>query len=127
MTLHLARDPQADRMLETDPFALLVGMLLDQRIPLEKAFAGPRILAERMGVSRLDAAAIAAHDPGVFVEVFATPPALHRFPKAMAERTQRLAQMIVDEYGGDPAAVWRDARSGAELVDRVGRLPGFGR
>jgi len=125
--LHLAQEPEADHMLATDPFALLIGMLLDQQIPLERAFVAPYRLAERIGVTTLDPAALAAHDPGVLVEVFALPPALHRFPKAMAERTQKLAQLIVDSYGGDAAAVWRDAASGAELVARLAKLPGFGK
>jgi uncharacterized HhH-GPD family protein len=84
-------------------------------------------LAQRIGVVQLDAAALAAHDPGTFIEVFSTPPALHRFPKAMAERTQKLAQMIVDEYDADAGSVWREAGSGADLLARVGRLPGFGK
>jgi uncharacterized HhH-GPD family protein len=125
--LHLAQEPEADALLVTDPLALLIGMLLDQQIPLERAFVAPYRLAQRIGVTTLDAAALAAHDPGVLVEVFAMPPALHRFPKAMAERTQKLARVIVDEYGGDAAAVWRDASSGAELLARVARLPGFGK
>jgi len=126
-TLYLATDPAADELLATDPLALLIGMLLDQQIPLEKAFSSPYVLTQRLGVTRLDATAIADHDPEDFVRVFSTPPALHRFPAAMAERTQKLGQVIVDEFGGDPASVWTAAKTGADLVKRVGRLPGFGK
>jgi uncharacterized HhH-GPD family protein len=126
-TLYLATDPVADELLATDPLALLVGMLLDQQIPLEKAFSSPYVLTQRLGVAHLDAAAIANHDPEDLVRIFTTPPALHRFPAAMAERTQRLCQVIVDEFDGDPASVWTAAKTGADLVKRVGRLPGFGK
>ncbi|HEX5541294.1 MAG TPA: HhH-GPD-type base excision DNA repair protein [Micromonospora sp.] len=126
-TLYLAQHPDADTLLVTDPMALLIGGLLDQQIPLERAFVAPYRLAQRLGVARLDAAAIAAHDPQSFVEIFATPPALHRFPAAMAARTQKLAGLIVDEYNGDVAAVWTGAADGADLVRRLGALPGFGR
>jgi uncharacterized HhH-GPD family protein len=126
-TLFLAQRPEADRMLATDPLALLVGMLLDQQIPLEKAFSGPYVLAERLGVARLDVAALAGHDPQVFARAFSTPPALHRFPTAMAERTQRLCQVILDDFGGDPASVWTGAADGRDLVARIGVLPGFGK
>jgi uncharacterized HhH-GPD family protein len=126
-TLYLATDPAADELLATNPLALLVGMLLDQQIPLEKAFSSPYVLTQRLGVATLDAAALAAHDPADFTRIFATPPALHRFPAAMAERTQRLCQVIVDEFGGDPASVWTGAKTGADLLKRVGRLPGFGK
>ncbi|HYZ02998.1 MAG TPA: Fe-S cluster assembly protein HesB, partial [Candidatus Binatia bacterium] len=91
MTIAWTGRPEADRLLETDALALLIGMLLDQQIPLEKAFKGPRILAERMGVERLDAATIAGYDAEGFAKLFATVPAIHRFPGAMAERTQKLA------------------------------------
>lgn len=126
-TLFLAQRPEADRMLATDPLALLIGMLLDQQIPLEKAFTGPYVLAERLGVSRLDVAALAAYDPAQFARAFSTPPALHRFPGAMAERTQRLCQVLLDDFGGDPASVWSGAADGKDLVARIGVLPGFGR
>jgi uncharacterized HhH-GPD family protein len=126
-SLYLARQPAADELLTTDPLALLIGMLLDQQIPLEKAFAGPYVLAERLGVDRLDAATIADADPEAFAKLFATPPALHRFPVAMAARTQKLCQQVRDEYGKDAAAVWTGAKNGADLVKRVGSLPGFGK
>jgi uncharacterized HhH-GPD family protein len=126
-TLYLATDPAADKLLATDPLALLIGMLLDQQVPLEKAFSSPYVLTQRLGVTTLDAAALAAHDPEDFVRIFATPPALHRFPAAMAERTQKLCQVILAEFDGDPASVWTAAKTGADLVKRVGRLPGFGK
>jgi uncharacterized HhH-GPD family protein len=125
--LHLAQEPEADEMLATNPLALLIGMLLDQQIPLERAFVAPYRLAQRVGVRELEAAALAAYDAGSLVEVFAIPPALHRFPKAMAERVQKLAQIIRDEYDGDAGALWRDAPTGADLVSRLARLPGFGK
>jgi uncharacterized HhH-GPD family protein len=129
--LYLAQEPDADRMLATDPLALLIGMLLDQQIPLERAFVAPYRLAERLGVEqlgveRLDAAAIAGHDPEALAAIFATPPALHRFPGSMAARVQALCVIVRDEYGGDGAAVWSGAQTGADLVKRLKALPGFG-
>lgn len=126
-TLYLATEPAADEMLATDPLALLIGMLLDQQIPMERAFVAPYRLAQRLNVDRLDAAALATYDPEALTEIFATPPALHRFPAAMAARTQKLAQMVVEEYGGDAAAVWTTATDGQDLVRRIGKLPGFGK
>jgi uncharacterized HhH-GPD family protein len=126
-TLYLAQDDAANDFLAKDPMALLVGMLLDQQIPMEKAFTGPHVLAERLSVDRLDPAALADHDPEEFVTLFATPPAIHRFPKAMAERTQKLARAIADDFGGDPASVWTEAKDGADLVARIGSLPGYGK
>jgi uncharacterized HhH-GPD family protein len=124
--LCLAQDPEADALLTRDPLALLIGMVLDQQIPLEWAFKGPRHLADRLGRD-LDAADIAARDPEALAAVFATPPALHRFPGSMAGRVQQLCQTIVDEYGGDPAAVWTGAASGGDLLKRIEALPGFGK
>lgn len=126
-TLYLATEPEADALLATDPLALLVGMLLDQQIPMERAFVAPYRLAQRLGAPRLDAAAIAAYDPDALSKIFATPPSLHRFPGAMAARTQQLCRVVADEYGGDAAAVWRGAVTGGELVKRLGGLPGFGK
>jgi uncharacterized HhH-GPD family protein len=126
-TLYLATDPDADALLADDPLALLIGMLLDQQVPMEWAFGAPLRLAQRLGTPRLDAARIAGHDPQALEKIFATPPSLHRFPAAMAERTQKLCQRLVDEYDGDAEAVWREAVTGAELAKRLGRLPGFGR
>ncbi len=117
-------DPAADRLLAEDPLALLIGMLLDQQVPMEWAFKGPSTLKERLG--GLDARAIAAMDPDRLDAVFRERPALHRFPSAMAKRTQALAQALVDDYDGDAAAVWRDVSDGAELLARLRALPGFG-
>jgi len=125
--LWLAQEPPADEMLERDPLALLTAMLLDQQVPLEKAFVGPYRLAERLGgVDRLDASAIADHNPEDFAKIFSTPPAIHRFPGAMAERTQKLCRAITNDYAGDAAAVWTGAQDGKGLLKRLGALPGFG-
>jgi uncharacterized HhH-GPD family protein len=126
MSLHLATTHDGNALLARDPLALMLGMLLDQQIPMEKAFTSPSVLAERLGVDQLDAAAIAAMPPEELLELFRTPPALHRFPGSMAERTQQLCQALVEHWDGDAAAVWREVDSGAELVRRVGTLPGFG-
>ncbi len=126
-TLYLATEKPADELLASDPLALLIGMLLDQQIPMERAFVAPYRLAERLGTDRLDAAALAGYDPEALAEIFATPPALHRFPGAMAARTQQLCAHIVEEYGGDAAAVWAAAADGKDLVKRLGKLPGFGK
>lgn len=125
--LWLAQDPAADEMLKHDPLALMIGMLLDQQIPLEKAFKGPHVLAERLDVKRLDAAALAGHDPEKFSKIFATPPAIHRFPGSMAERTQKLCRAIAQEYEGDAARVWTEATDAKDLFKRLGDLPGFGK
>lgn len=119
-------EPAADRLLDRDPFALLTGMLLDQQFPMERAFAGPQKIAERLGVDRLDPAAIAALDPEEFSALCATPPAVHRYPGSMAGRIQALARTVLDEYGGDTASLWTGADSGAELLRRLRALPGFG-
>ena len=124
-TLQLAQDPGADALLESNPFALLVGMLLDQQIPLEVAFAGPKKIADRMG--GVDAREIADYDPEKFAALCAERPAVHRFPGSMAKRIQALAQIIVDRYGGDAAAVWTAGDpDGAEVLARLRELPGFG-
>jgi uncharacterized HhH-GPD family protein len=122
--LHLAQDADADALLSRDPLALLIGMVLDQQIPLEKAFTSPLVLSRRLGRD-LDAREIAEHDPERLAEIFTTPPALHRFPGAMAKRVQELCRVLVDTYGGDPAAVW-DTKDAAELLRRLKALPGFG-
>ena len=124
-TLHLSQDPDADALLSRDPLALLLGMLLDQQIPMEKAFKGPAVLAERLG--HLDATRIAEHDPEAFAALVATPPAVHRFPGSMAKRLQDLCRALVDGYGGRAEAVWEDVADGAELLRRLEALPGFGR
>jgi uncharacterized HhH-GPD family protein len=123
--LQLAQDPAADALLESNAFALLVGMLLDQQIPLEVAFAGPRKIADRMG--GVDAREIADYDPDKFAALCAERPAVHRFPGSMAKRIQALAQIVVDRYGGEAAGVWAAGDpDGAEVLQRLKELPGFG-
>ena len=117
-------DEAADRFLSEHPLALLIGMLLDQQVPMEWAFRGPYTLNERLG--GLDAAAIAAMTEDDVIEAFRTKPALHRFPGSMAKRTHALCQAIVDEFDGDAEKIWRDASSGDELYARLRALPGFG-
>ena len=124
--LCLAQDPAADALLTNDPTALLMGMLLDQQFPLEWAFRAPWRLAQRMERTSLDAAEIADWDPEAFVKLMAGPPALHRYPAAMAERVQGLCRVVVDQYGGDAAALWETAGTGKELLARLRALPGFG-
>lgn len=126
MALHLATTDAGNALLDRDPLALLLGMLLDQQIPMEKAFTSPSMLAERMGVERLDAGQIAALPPDELLKHFRTPPALHRFPGSMATRTQQLCQVLVDEWGGEAENVWAGVDDGHELVRRIGSLPGFG-
>jgi uncharacterized HhH-GPD family protein len=123
--MYLATTDAANALLEHDPLALLIGMLLDQQIPMEKAFTSPEVLRERLG-GRLDVTEIASHDAEHFEQLFRQPPALHRFPAAMAKRAQELARTIVDNYGADPAATWTGARTGAELQADLAKLPGFG-
>jgi uncharacterized HhH-GPD family protein len=126
MALHLATTPAANDFLADDPLALLVGMLLDQQIPMEKAFTSPQVLAERMGVNRLDAQVIADYDPAEFEAIFRQVPALHRFPAAMAKRVQELCRALVAQYDGDTESIWRTAEDGLALVKRIAGLPGFG-
>jgi uncharacterized HhH-GPD family protein len=118
--------PAADALLERDPFALLAGMMLDQQFPMERAFAGPHKIAERLGVDDLDPAFLAAADPEAFAALCATPPAVHRYPGSMARRLQALAAVVVEQYGGDASALWTEASSGADLLARLRALPGFG-
>lgn len=123
--MFLAADPQADDLLDKDPFALLVGMLLDQQVPMETAFAGPWKLHQRLG--GLDAGRIAAMPPEEFAAVCATPPAVHRFPGSMAGRIQTLARTVSEELGGDAARVWTEGDpDAAEVLRRLQALPGFG-
>ncbi len=123
--LPVTGDPEADKLLVDDPLALIIGMLLDQQVPMEWAFSGPLRLREKLG-GRLDATEIAALDPAAFEAIFRGPPALHRYPGSMAKRTQALCQYLVDHYGGDAAAVWTGVDDGDELLRRVRALPGFG-
>ena len=117
-------DPAADELLATDPLALVIGMLLDQQVPMEWAFRGPYRLRERLG--GLDAATIASMDAGELEKVFRDKPALHRYPAAMAKRVHALCQHLVERYGGDAARIWDDASTGEELLARVRELPGYG-
>jgi uncharacterized HhH-GPD family protein len=123
-TIPVTGDPAADELLTESPLALLIGMLLDQQVPMEWAFKGPHTLQERLG--RLDCAAIAAMPPDDLKAVFSAKPALHRFPGSMATRTHDLCQALVDDYEGDAERVWKGAASGDELLARLRALPGFG-
>ena len=123
-TLAIVSDPEANELVNTDPLALVLGMLLDQQVPMEWAFFGPWLLHERLG--GLDAAAIAAMDPDEILVVAKGPRAIHRFPKAMAARVQALCAHLVERYDGDAEAIWRDVPSGHELFARLKALPGFG-
>jgi uncharacterized HhH-GPD family protein len=125
-TLRLAQDREADEFLSRDPLALLLGMLLDQQFPMERAFASPWLLAQRLGRQRLDAAELVAWDPDDFAKQMAGPPALHRYPGSMALRIKAVCAYLVDTYGGDAGALWRGAATGAELLKRIRALPGFG-
>jgi len=124
-TFFITGDPEADALLARDPLALLIGMLLDQQVSMELAFAGPLKLHQRLG--GLDAAAIAAMDPDAFAAVCCEKPSIHRFPGSMAKRTQELCGALVDGYGGKADKVWKDVRTGEELVARLEALPGFGK
>src|SRR6478672_4994925 len=121
MAIQITGDARADEVLTDSPFALLVGMMLDQQYPMEHAFRGPAKVLDRFGT--LDPAAIAAADPEEFVALCSTPPAIHRFPASMAARLQELARVIADEYDGDATRLWNEATSGKELLRRVMALP----
>jgi uncharacterized HhH-GPD family protein len=125
-TLRIAQDTAADELLGRDPLALLIGMLLDQQFPMERAFAGPRLLADRLGVATLSAADLAEADPEELVRHFQGPPALHRYPGSMAARTQDLCRLLVERYEGRADTLWDDVPDGATLLRRLGELPGFG-
>ena len=125
MMLHLTGDSAADTLLSEDPFALLVGMLLDQQIAMETAFAGPAKIRDRIGT--LDPAALAGYDADAFVDVFRETPAVHRFPGSMAARVQALADVVARDWNGDAAAIWTSGDpDGAEILRRLKGLPGFG-
>ena len=124
MPIVWTQQPEANRLLESDPLALLIGMVLDQQVKMEKAFAGPYELQQRLG--RLNAREIASMEPERLDAVFRQRPALHRFPGNMSRRVQAMCAAIVKDYGGDAGAVWRDAKTGDELAARINKLPGFG-
>ena len=123
--LWLTGDPDADALLSTDPLALLLGMVLDQQIPMERAFAAPAALKERLG-GTLDPAVISTMDPDALVEVFSAKPALHRFPRSMAGRVQEVCAAVVADHGGDASAIWSSAPDGKALLKNLKALPGFG-
>ena len=125
MAIQITGDPDADQVLTDDPFALLVGMMLDQQYPMEHAFRGPAKVLDRF--ETLDPRRIAEADPEAFAALCSVPPAIHRFPGSMAARLQALAALVVDEYGGDAARLWQGADSGRELMRRLTALPGFGK
>ena len=131
MTLHITGDDAADRLLTDDPLALLIGMLLDQQVAMETAFAGPLKISERAGT--LNAAAIASFDPEAFTELFKATPAVHRFPGSMAARVQALCAAVEQDWGGDASAIWTrpaadpaEAPDGPTVLKRLKALPGFG-
>lgn len=124
-SLPWTNNPDADRLLAEDSLALLIGMLLDQQFPMERAFFGPYLLQERLG-GPLDAGEIADWDPEEFATIFRGPPAIHRYPASMAKRTQALCRTLVDEYDGAAERLWNEAGDGRELYKRLKSLPGFG-
>ncbi|MPY50897.1 HhH-GPD-type base excision DNA repair protein [Streptomyces acidicola] len=126
VTLHLAQDPEADELLGRSPLAALVGMLLDQQVPMEWAFQGPATIAQRLGADDLDAYVIAGYDPEAFTALLSQKPAVHRYPSSMAKRIQQLCQYLVEHYDGDAGAVWQGVVTGQELLGRLRELPGFG-
>lgn len=123
MALHMTGEPDADRLLDENPLALLIGMLLDQQYPMEAAFAGPHKLLGRMG--SFDAETLATYDPDEFASLCSTPPAVHRYPGAMAKRIQAVCRLVVDEYDGDVTRIWADGDAKV-VLGRLKALPGFG-
>ena len=122
--LHFTGDDAADRLLVTEPMALLIGFALDQQVSVQKAFSGPKVLLARLGT--IDAKRLATVDPAELEAAAKGPPAIHRFPRAMGDRVRELAQHIADTYDGDASRLWTDAADGADLRRRIGQLPGFG-
>ena len=122
--LHFTGNDEADALLASEPFALLVGFALDQQVPVQTAFSGPLKLKQRLGT--LDPGKIAATDPATLLEAFREKPAIHRFPGSMAERVQRLARLVEEKYDGDASRLWNEAADGTELRERIAALPGFG-
>jgi len=122
----LSQNTEADALLDRDPLALLIGMVLDQQIPLEKAFSSPLELTKRLG-HELDARELAEFDPQELAAVFSERPALHRFPSSMAGRVQEMARVLVADYGGNVTQLWHGVSDGQELLDRIAALPGFGK
>jgi uncharacterized HhH-GPD family protein len=125
MSFHITGESKSDAVLDEYPFAILVGMMLDQQYPMEHAFRGPAKVLERFG--SLDPGVIAAADPEEFTRLCSTPPAIHRYPGSMSARLQELARIVEGEYAGDASRLWSEASTGAELLKRVMALPGFGK
>ena len=125
MAIHITGDDHADQVLTDDPFALVLGMMLDQQYPMEHAFRGPAKVLDRFGT--LDPSRIAAADPEEFAALCATPPAIHRFPGSMAARLQALAALVEEKYDGRTERLWTEATTGKELLARVMEMPGFGK
>ncbi len=125
MTIWMPVDAEANELLNRSPLALLIGLLLDQQVPLERAFSAPLDLVRRLG-HEPTAAELADSDPDALAAIFSERPTLHRYPRAMAARVQELARLVIEEYDGDAARLWESAGSGAELLKRVAALPGFG-
>lgn len=126
LPIRLSQNPAADALLVRSPFALLLGMLLDQQFPMERAFAGPYVVSERIGHD-IDVREIAGYDPEQLTEIMSQSPAVHRYPKAMAIRAQQLARYLVEHHDADPTLLWREATTGDALVQRVNAMPGFGK
>ncbi|MEV0201430.1 HhH-GPD-type base excision DNA repair protein [Nonomuraea sp. NPDC050691] len=126
MRIQLAQRTEADDLLGGSPLALLIGMLLDQQIPMEWAFTGPYTIAQRLG-GEFTAEEIASRDPEEFAALLAEKPAVHRYPSSMAARVQSLAAYLVEQYGGDPERIWAEAADGKELLKRLQALPGYGK
>ncbi|MGA5816875.1 HhH-GPD-type base excision DNA repair protein [Kitasatospora sp. NPDC094028] len=127
VTVRLAQQPEADELLGRSALAVLVGMLLDQQVPMEWAFTGPLTIAQRLDRDDLDAHEIATYNPEEFVALLSAKPAVHRYPAAMAKRVQQLCQFLVAQYDGEAAALWKGVRTGKELLSRLNALPGFGK
>ncbi len=126
MSLTLSQDPRGDALLDRDPLALLLAMLLDQQVPMKRAFAAPYELQQRLGHD-LDAHELADFDPDALADLFTQPPALHRYPRSMAARVQELCRALVERYNGDVTRLWRDVSDARELLDRLVALPGYGK
>ncbi|SDS21514.1 uncharacterized HhH-GPD family protein [Nocardioides scoriae] len=124
MAIHITGDDRADQVLQDDPFALLIGMLLDQQFPMERAFAGPATILERLGT--LSPAEVAAADPEQFAALVAQTPAVHRFPGSMAAKVQAVARIVTEEHDGRAERLWTEATDAQDLVKRITALPGFG-
>lgn len=125
--IQITQQPEADALLARSPLAAMIGMLLDQQVPMEWAFAGPYTIAQRLGESHFNAGDIADYDPDAFAALMSQKPAVHRYPGSMAKRVQLLCRHLVDHYDGDAAAVWESADTGKKLLSNLNSLPGFGK